>query len=80
MMESCSFLVCTLLTEFTIPDGVADIGIQAFYNCSNLKTISIPKSVTAIRENAFQNTAWMEAKKAENPMDIVNAILLNGES
>ena len=78
-LENWTFIGCTKLTEVTIPDGVADIGIQAFYNCSNLKTVSIPKSVTAIRENAFQNTAWMEAKKAENPMVIVNAILLNGE-
>ena len=31
------------ITEYTIPDGVKVIGDEAFMNCENLMTITIPK-------------------------------------
>ena len=31
------------------------IGCRAFYNCKNLESITIPKSVTAIGYDAFYN-------------------------
>ena len=36
-----------------IPDGVTTIGEEAFYECSNLTSISIPKSVKSIEIRAF---------------------------
>ena len=41
--------------NFTIPDGVTDIGYYAFYGCSSLTSITIPDSVTRIGERAFGN-------------------------
>ena len=41
-------------TNFTIPDGVKNIGDYAFYNCGSLKSIIIPGSVTSIGESAFR--------------------------
>ena len=36
-----------------IPDGVTSIAYYAFYNCSNLASITIPVGVTSIEYNAF---------------------------
>ena len=36
-----------------IPDSVTDIGNSAFYNCSNLTSITIPDSVTSVGNRAF---------------------------
>ncbi len=43
------------ITSINIPDGVTSIGYCAFYNCSNLKTVSISKSsqLTTIGRKAF---------------------------
>ncbi len=39
--------------KYTIPDGVKDIGWNAFYGSVNLKSIEIPSSVTIIEDGAF---------------------------
>ena len=43
------------ITSINIPDGVTSIGYCAFYNCSNLKTVSISKNsqLTTIGRKAF---------------------------
>ena len=43
-----------LVTDLVIPDGVASIGIDAFYGCTSLTSITIPNSVTSIGAWAFQ--------------------------
>ena len=41
------------LTTATIPEGVASIGLSAFWGCSSLTSITIPSSVTSIEGFAF---------------------------
>lgn len=41
------------LTSVVIPEGVETIGEAAFIECENLKTVTIPKSVTNIAMGAF---------------------------
>ena len=43
------------ITSVTIPDSVAHIGDNAFYNCKNLVSIIIPESVTHIGNSAFDS-------------------------
>lgn len=40
---------------YHIPSGVINIGDQAFYTCSQLKSITIPDSVTSINSEAFRS-------------------------
>lgn len=41
------------ITSLTIPEGISVISPSVFYNCSSLKTILLPKTVTTILSHAF---------------------------
>lgn len=47
------------LTSVTITDGTVNIGANAFYNCGNLKTISLPNTLTAIDFQAFASCSGL---------------------
>ena len=47
------FLNDTEITELRIPDGVASIGMCAFYGCASLTSVIIPNSVTYIGSSTF---------------------------
>ena len=40
-------------TIVIIPEGVTEIGDNAFKGCTSLESITIPKGVTSIGESAF---------------------------
>ena len=40
-------------TNYEVPDGVATIGVAAFYECRNLRSITISDGAAAIGESAF---------------------------
>ena len=44
-----------------IPEGVTNIGDGAFYNCSNLASITIPEGIECIDECTFENCAKLTA-------------------
>ena len=44
-----------LVAELVIPDGVTNIGNEAFYGCRSLTSITIPDSVTQIGDDAFSS-------------------------
>ena len=73
-----AFDTCYCLTGIKIPNGVKKIGLRAFYLCEVLEDIEIPKSVDYIGKSAFLATKWLEKKQKENPLVIVNKIVVDG--
>ena len=49
------------LTQFTIPDGITEIGIDAFKDCRDLTTITIPDVITAIGKVAFKGCTSLQS-------------------
>ena len=83
-----------LLTDMTIPDGMANIGDYTFCNCTNLTSVTIPNSVTNIGVSAFTNcanltsvhiddlAAWCSVSFADsfaNPLRYAGNLYLNEE-
>lgn len=48
------------LEKLELNEGLERIGAKAFSGCVALKDIKVPKSVTSIGEEAFEDTAWYE--------------------
>ncbi len=44
-----------------LPDGITEIGLEAFLNCSSLQSITIPPSVTSIGVSAFSGCTSLNA-------------------
>jgi hypothetical protein len=54
--------------NYAIPNGVTSIGVDAFFYCANLTTVTIPASVTNIEDYAFGNcTSLIQAYCAGKP-------------
>lgn len=75
-----AFSLCRIITTITIPDSVTKIDDSAFSACNELSNIDIPSSVVSIGKNAFSGTAWLTARRAENPLVMVNGMLVDGSS
>lgn len=80
IIENSLFSNCEKLTKIIIPNSVTTIEYMAFWNCENLKDIIIPSSITNIGKDAFVLTSWLEEKQMENPLVIINGILVNGQA
>ena len=68
------------IRSITIPEGVTNIGFDAFYNCTALENIIIPASVTNIGSRAFDDTPWLKNQQNKIPLVIVNIILVTAHT
>ena len=59
---------------------VTSIGNYVFNYYGILTSITIPNSVTSIGHDAFYGTPWLKARQNENPLVIVNDILIDGST
>ena len=59
-IESGAFENSTGMKSLTILYGVASIGLYTFRGCTNLASISIPKSLTYMGTEAFAGSAWYD--------------------
>lgn len=53
--DSFGKLIDRSIITAVIPDGVVNIGANAFYDCASLTSVTIPDSVINIRDYAFNN-------------------------
>lgn len=74
---SAAFQSNEKLEAVIIPEGASRIGDYAFDSCKALESISIPSSVTNIEYCAFTGTKWLERRQNEDPLVIVNDILID---
>lgn len=72
-----AFEDCTSLKSIVIPDSVKSIGDASFGYCTNLADITMPETLTQFGVVAFEDTAWLNAKKAENPLVTVNNVIID---
>ena len=42
------------MTDYTVPEGGVEIGINAFFHCQQLQSVTLPQSLREIDSNAFQ--------------------------
>ncbi len=77
-VKSVSITYCSNITSLTIPDGVTTINYSAFRGCTNLKEIVFPASIKEIRDNSLIDTPWLSEKEKEDPLVIVNNIVVTG--
>lgn len=75
----CAFQDCWNLKSINIPNGTKSIGSYAFSGCKELSEISIPESVEEFGNNPFVGMPWLENRRAENPMVIINNVLIDGK-
>lgn len=73
-----AFFSCDKLETINIPESVTFIGDCAFYFCRSLEEIEIPKDFTNFGYNVFRDTKWLSDRQAENPLVILNGVLIDG--
>ena len=77
-IESYAFLGCSGLTSVTLPEQVTAIPSYAFEDCTSLTDVTIPEKAEDLGADVFKNTAWLKARRAENPLVVLNGILIDG--
>ena len=64
------------IKKVTLPDGVTNIGQNAFFCCENLTTIALPASVSEIESFAFDGCTALSAATYEGGINQWNAVAI----
>ena len=60
-------------TDYSIPNSVTAIDVDAFYGCSGLTSISIPNSVTSIGNDAFSGCSGLTSISIPNSVTSIGS-------
>lgn len=66
------------IKKVVIKDGVTNVGPFAFFNCTNLISVSIPNSVTEIGRYAFYGCSSLSAITIPDSVTIINFCAFSG--
>lgn len=78
-IQSDAFRECTSLNSVVIrANEETDIRDKAFLDCTNLTSVVLSEEIINFWDRAFVNTPWLENKKKENPLVIVNNVVIDG--
>ncbi|MBR3023000.1 MAG: leucine-rich repeat protein [Oscillospiraceae bacterium] len=75
-----AFTMSDSLESVTFGNGLEKIGIKAFEMCSKLGKVTFPDHLVEMNTLVFDSTPWLEAKRKESDMVIVNGDLIDGLS
>ncbi len=78
IIERGAFGGNSVVNSILMLEGITHIEEAAFYNCSNLVSINIPKSVSSISGDAFKKTPWYNNINSEavDGLVIISDILI----
>lgn len=75
-----AFARCEDIESVVIPSGVTSIGEAAFAKCYHLESITIPDTVNHFGVGAFAETKWLENKRDNHELVILNHIVVDAFS
>ena len=71
-LKNVPYMSCPNLVSITIPEGVTNIGSNAFAYCSNLTSVTIPDSVTNIGDAAFRSCRSLSTITIPNGVSVID--------
>lgn len=74
---SRAFYGCKYLEKIRFPECLTEIGDESFKICVDLEEVEFGNGIQKIGRQVFANTSWLERKRKENPLVIVNNILID---
>ena len=77
---SYAFSMCNNLESVTLPDSIKRVKMHAFSQCKALKEINFPDHLVETENYTFDETPWMEAQRAKDPLVIVNGAVIDGHT
>lgn len=67
-----------LIESVTVPDGVQQIGKQAFFKCSGLRSVYLPEGVTGIGDQCFGGCALLDEISVPQSLETVGEMAFLG--
>ena len=80
VLTTSVFSFCEKLAAIELPENLMRIDEYAFECCTALSEVTFPENDMTISAEAFNDTPWLEIKRAENPLVIVNRTLIDGKT
>ena len=74
------FCGCISLTSVKLPADVLNLRSSVFSGCTSLEEVIFPDHQVDVYSSVFSGTPWLEAKRAEDPLVIVNGTLIDGRT
>ena len=72
IMKGNTVASCGNITNIVVGSGIKSLGQQCFYNCTSLKTITLPSGCPGL--TAIGHSAFRMCKKLETPLDFSKAV------